>query len=123
MASAGKHPEGRRWTPGRGPVDNDGPPEASARVGPSARRVRQTVAGPTRGSRTVAAVILAAGKGKRMRSARPKVLHDVCGKPGLWHVVRAAMAARPSGLVIVVGHGKEEVEEAVRSWDLPVEVA
>jgi len=70
----------------------------------------------------VAAVILAAGKGKRMRSARPKVLHDVCGKPGLWHVVRAAMAARPSRLAIVVAHGREEVEEAVRSWDLPVEV-
>ncbi len=71
----------------------------------------------------MAAVILAAGKGKRMRSVRPKVLHDVCGKPGLWHVVRAAMAARPSRLTIVVAHGKEEVEEAVRSWDLPVDVA
>jgi bifunctional UDP-N-acetylglucosamine pyrophosphorylase/glucosamine-1-phosphate N-acetyltransferase len=67
---------------------------------------------------TVAAVLLAAGKGKRMKSARPKVLHEVCGRPALWYVVRAAMAARPSTLAIVVGHGGDEVRDAVRSWKL-----
>ncbi len=67
--------------------------------------------------------MLAAGKGKRMRSARPKVLHEVCGRPGLWFVLKAAMAARPERIVVVVGFGKEQVEEAVRSWALGVEVA
>jgi bifunctional UDP-N-acetylglucosamine pyrophosphorylase / glucosamine-1-phosphate N-acetyltransferase len=63
-------------------------------------------------------VVLAAGEGKRMKSARPKVLHDVCGRPALWHVVRAALATRPSKLVIVLGHGWQQVEEAIRSWNL-----
>jgi bifunctional UDP-N-acetylglucosamine pyrophosphorylase / glucosamine-1-phosphate N-acetyltransferase len=66
--------------------------------------------------RNVAAVVLAAGKGKRMRSASPKVLHDVCGRPSLWYVLKAAMAARPRSIAVVVGHGKERVEEAVREW-------
>ena len=69
-------------------------------------------------SRTLAAVILAAGKGKRLRSARPKVLHPICGKPALWHVVQAALAAKPGKLVIVVGHGAEDVRAEVASWGL-----
>ena len=36
---------------------------------------------------------IAAGKGKRLKSARPKVLHPVCGKPALWHVEQTALAA------------------------------
>jgi bifunctional UDP-N-acetylglucosamine pyrophosphorylase/glucosamine-1-phosphate N-acetyltransferase len=59
---------------------------------------------------------MAAGEGKRMRSARQKVLHEVCGRPSLWYVLRAALAVRPSVVAVVVHHGKEEVEEAVRSW-------
>jgi bifunctional UDP-N-acetylglucosamine pyrophosphorylase/glucosamine-1-phosphate N-acetyltransferase len=62
--------------------------------------------------------VLAAGQGKRMKSGRPKVLHEVCGRPALWFVVRAAVAARPSRLIIVVGHGRKQVEEAVRSWKI-----
>jgi bifunctional UDP-N-acetylglucosamine pyrophosphorylase / glucosamine-1-phosphate N-acetyltransferase len=73
---------------------------------------------PRRPSRTLAAVVLAAGEGKRMKSAKPKVLHEVCGRPALWHVVRAALAARPSTLVIVVGRGGDQVQEAIRSWNL-----
>jgi bifunctional UDP-N-acetylglucosamine pyrophosphorylase/glucosamine-1-phosphate N-acetyltransferase len=61
-------------------------------------------------------VVLAAGKGKRMRSGTPKVLYEVCGRPSLWYVLKAAMAARPISIAVVVGHGKELVEEAVRSW-------
>ena len=76
-----------------------------------------------RTSRTnsLAAVVLAAGKGKRMRSVRPKVLHEVAGRPSLWHVTTAAMAARPSKLVFVVGYRGADVEAAVRSWDLAIE--
>src|SRR6266496_1993350 len=78
-------------------------------VSPSTRR---------RSSPSVAVVVLAAGEGKRMKSAVPKVLHDICGRPALWHVVRAARAARPSSIVVVVGHDADEVEQAVRSWDM-----
>ena len=67
---------------------------------------------------TLTAVILAAGKGKRLKSARPKVLHPICGKPALWHVVQAALGAKPSKIVIVVGHGADDVREAVASWGI-----
>lgn len=69
-------------------------------------------------TRSLAVVVLAAGKGKRLKSKLPKVLQPVCGRPSLWHVLRAASAARPDRVVVVVGHGAEPVEEAVRSWGL-----
>ncbi|GAB4195881.1 MAG: bifunctional UDP-N-acetylglucosamine diphosphorylase/glucosamine-1-phosphate N-acetyltransferase GlmU [Sandaracinaceae bacterium] len=58
-----------------------------------------------------AAVILAAGQGTRMKSALPKVLHEVCGLPMVAHVVRAARAAGATRVVVVVGHGRELVEK------------
>ena len=69
-------------------------------------------------TRTLTAVILAAGKGKRLKSANPKVLHPICGKPALWHVLQAALAAKPAKIVVVVGHGADEVRAAVRSWEI-----
>jgi bifunctional UDP-N-acetylglucosamine pyrophosphorylase / glucosamine-1-phosphate N-acetyltransferase len=51
-----------------------------------------------------------------MKSARPKVLHEVCGRPSLWHVMRAATAARPQTLVVVVRERGDQVEQAVRAW-------
>jgi bifunctional UDP-N-acetylglucosamine pyrophosphorylase/glucosamine-1-phosphate N-acetyltransferase len=75
------------------------------------------VAAPTR-SRSLAAVVLAAGKGKRLKSSSPKVLHPVCGRPVLWWAIREALAARPAKLVVVVHHGADEVRETVRSWKL-----
>jgi len=69
-------------------------------------------------SRSLAAVVLAAGKGKRLRSKTPKVLFPVCGRPALWHVLRAAAAAKPTKIVVVVSHGADEVIAAVRSWDV-----
>lgn len=57
----------------------------------------------------ITAVILAAGQGTRMKSARPKVLHELCGRPMIHHVVEAAFAAGAGDVVIVVGHGREEV--------------
>jgi bifunctional UDP-N-acetylglucosamine pyrophosphorylase/glucosamine-1-phosphate N-acetyltransferase len=71
--------------------------------------------------RSLAAVVLAAGKGKRLKSSLPKVLHPVCGRPLLWHAVQNALAARPDRLVIVVSSGADRVKEAVRSWDLKLE--
>ncbi|HEX6332412.1 MAG TPA: bifunctional UDP-N-acetylglucosamine diphosphorylase/glucosamine-1-phosphate N-acetyltransferase GlmU [Actinomycetota bacterium] len=61
-------------------------------------------------------MVLAAGKGKRLKSAGPKVLHPICGRPALWWALRNAKAARPSRIVIVVHHGADQVREAVRSW-------
>ncbi|WP_437596161.1 bifunctional UDP-N-acetylglucosamine diphosphorylase/glucosamine-1-phosphate N-acetyltransferase GlmU [Sorangium sp. So ce590] len=55
------------------------------------------------------AVVLAAGQGTRMKSARPKVLHELCGRPMIHHVVDAALAAGASDVVVVVGHGRDEV--------------
>jgi len=57
-------------------------------------------------------VILAAGEGKRMKSARPKVLHALAGKPMLAHVVDAARALGPSAIHIVYGHGGDQVRSA-----------
>jgi bifunctional UDP-N-acetylglucosamine pyrophosphorylase / glucosamine-1-phosphate N-acetyltransferase len=61
---------------------------------------------------------MAAGKGKRLRSRTPKVLHPVAGRPILWHVLRALRAVRPDPVAVVIGHGGDEVERAVRSWDI-----
>ena len=58
-------------------------------------------------------VILAAGMGKRMHSALPKVLHPLAGKPLLAHVIDTARALEPTALVVVVGHGAEQVRSAV----------
>ncbi|HEY0843758.1 MAG TPA: bifunctional UDP-N-acetylglucosamine diphosphorylase/glucosamine-1-phosphate N-acetyltransferase GlmU [Noviherbaspirillum sp.] len=63
-------------------------------------------------------VILAAGMGKRMQSALPKVLHPLAGKPLLSHVVDTARGLSPSRLCIVYGHGGEAVPESFRSEDV-----
>ena len=67
-------------------------------------------------SSSLAAVVLAAGQGKRLKSKLPKVLHTVCGRPVLWHVLAAAAGAKPDRLIVVVHEHRELVEEAVRSW-------
>jgi bifunctional UDP-N-acetylglucosamine pyrophosphorylase/glucosamine-1-phosphate N-acetyltransferase len=59
--------------------------------------------------RPAAVVILAAGEGKRMRSALPKVLHQIAGRSLLVHVIEAASALEPEHLIVVVGHGREQV--------------
>ena len=61
------------------------------------------------------AVILAAGKGTRMRSKYPKVLHKVGGKPMLQHVIDAATVAGCDDKVVIVGHEAELVEKMVGS--------
>jgi bifunctional UDP-N-acetylglucosamine pyrophosphorylase/glucosamine-1-phosphate N-acetyltransferase len=63
-------------------------------------------------------VILAAGQGKRMRSARPKVLHELAGKPLLGHVIDTARALSPSCICVVYGHGGEQVRERFAAADL-----
>jgi bifunctional UDP-N-acetylglucosamine pyrophosphorylase/glucosamine-1-phosphate N-acetyltransferase len=62
-------------------------------------------------------VILAAGQGKRMKSARPKVLHEVAGRPMLAHVIDTAVelgraAGAAARVIVVVGHGADAVRSA-----------
>jgi bifunctional UDP-N-acetylglucosamine pyrophosphorylase/glucosamine-1-phosphate N-acetyltransferase len=71
-----------------------------------------------RTSRSLALVVLAAGKGVRMRSSTPKVLQPICGRPALWHALRAGLAANPSKVVVVVGRDGHAIREAVRSWGI-----
>jgi bifunctional UDP-N-acetylglucosamine pyrophosphorylase / glucosamine-1-phosphate N-acetyltransferase len=60
-------------------------------------------------------VILAAGQGKRMKSALPKVLQPLAGKPLLKHVIEAAQALQASSVCVVYGHRGEVVREALKS--------
>jgi bifunctional UDP-N-acetylglucosamine pyrophosphorylase/glucosamine-1-phosphate N-acetyltransferase len=57
-------------------------------------------------------IVLAAGKGARMKSVLPKVLHQVLGRSLISHVLNAARYLGPSKLVVVTGHGADEVEAA-----------
>ncbi len=65
------------------------------------------------GGRPRVAVVLAAGKGTRMVSRLPKVLHRAAGRPLLAWVLDAARAAGCSRLLVVVGHGAEQVREEI----------
>lgn len=58
-------------------------------------------------------VILAAGQGKRMNSSLPKVLHPISTKPMLQHVIETAKTLNPTKLVVVYGHGGDQVQTAM----------
>ena len=73
-----------------------------------------------RDARSLAAVILAAGKGTRMQSDRPKVAHEVMGRAMVWWVVRACREAGIDRVFLVVGHGADEVR-AVFADDTDIE--
>ena len=68
-----------------------------------------SVALPTTG--ITAVIVLAAGAGTRMKSNRPKVLHELAGKPMLWHALKAAAGLAPAQLVAVLGHGRDVVTQ------------
>jgi bifunctional UDP-N-acetylglucosamine pyrophosphorylase / glucosamine-1-phosphate N-acetyltransferase len=63
-------------------------------------------------------VILAAGKGTRMHSNQPKVLHKIGDKPILGHVITCAKALKPQKIIVVYGFGGEKVREAFAGEDL-----
>lgn len=62
----------------------------------------------------VAVVVLAAGKGTRMKTDLPKALHPVAGRPMVNHVLAAAAAVEPERVIVVAGPGDERMAEAVR---------
>ncbi|HIG12569.1 MAG: NTP transferase domain-containing protein [bacterium] len=64
-------------------------------------------------SRAGTVVILAAGQGTRMQSARPKVLHELCGKTLIAWVLDQALSLDPERILVVVGHAAEEVEAEI----------
>ncbi len=61
-------------------------------------------------------VILAAGKGKRMYSDKPKVLHELAGKPLVQHVLDCATSLQPRQVCVVYGHGGEAVPQATQQY-------
>jgi bifunctional UDP-N-acetylglucosamine pyrophosphorylase/glucosamine-1-phosphate N-acetyltransferase len=61
------------------------------------------------------AIILAAGHGKRMKSERAKVLHEVCGRPMIRYVVEAARGAGAKTIVVVVGYGADQVRASLEA--------
>ena len=61
-------------------------------------------------------VILAAGKGTRMKSAVSKVVHPLAGRPLIDHVVRTGSALAPRTTTVVVGHGADDVRSALSDW-------
>ena len=60
-------------------------------------------------------LILAAGKGTRMKSPLPKPLHPVCGLPIIAHILKAAQALNPAAIGLVVGHESPKMEETVKA--------
>ena len=73
---------------------------------------------PTMAATPINVVILAAGKGKRMRSDLPKVLHPIAGKAMLAHVVDAARQLGAARICVVYGHGGEIVPQTMAAPDL-----
>ena len=63
----------------------------------------------------IRAIVLAAGKGTRMKSARSKVLHEVCGRPMLWYVVRALRRAGIGEIVVVIN---PELRDEIERFDV-----
>ena len=57
------------------------------------------------------AIILAAGKGTRMKSKLYKVLHPVCGQPMVEHILQKVTDTNPAEVVAIVGHGADKVQE------------
>jgi bifunctional UDP-N-acetylglucosamine pyrophosphorylase / glucosamine-1-phosphate N-acetyltransferase len=63
-------------------------------------------------------VVMAAGKGTRMKSARPKVLHRLGGQALLAHVLARAASLGARQAVVITGHGADAVEAAITQWEL-----
>jgi bifunctional UDP-N-acetylglucosamine pyrophosphorylase/glucosamine-1-phosphate N-acetyltransferase len=73
--------------------------------------------------RPAAVIVMAAGQGTRMKSATPKVLHEIGGRSLVGHAVVTARALAPEHLVVVVGTGREQVEAHLAAVDAEVRTA
>ena len=63
-------------------------------------------------------IVLAAGEGKRMNSALPKVLHPLAGKPLLQHVLETALSLQPEACHVVTGAGADDVQSGMRGLEV-----
>jgi len=66
----------------------------------------------------ITAIILAAGQGTRMKSSRPKVLHQILGRPMIAYLLDTLREAGVNDIVVVVGHQAEAVKEALKDYEL-----
>ena len=71
---------------------------------------------------SIALIILAAGKGTRMKSDLPKVLHHIAGAPMLVHAMKNGATLDPAKTIIVAGHGAEQVSDAAKAVDETADV-
>jgi bifunctional UDP-N-acetylglucosamine pyrophosphorylase / glucosamine-1-phosphate N-acetyltransferase len=74
-------------------------------------------------AQNTAVIILAAGLGTRMKSDRPKAMHELAGRPVIGHVIAAAATLKPSKIVLVIGPGMDQVLEAARKAAPGIEIA
>jgi bifunctional UDP-N-acetylglucosamine pyrophosphorylase/glucosamine-1-phosphate N-acetyltransferase len=82
----------------------------------TAKSTKKSSSGPTKDSTRTAIAIMAAGKGTRLKSKHPKVLHEVGGKPLLAHVIAAAKeVVTAADIYAIVGHEAESVRQAVQN--------
>ena len=68
---------------------------------------------PEQANRPIAAIVLAAGKGTRMKSATHKVLHPIAGRPMIEHLLASLAELQPERTVVVVGEGRQQLEAAL----------
>src|SRR4051812_29560894 len=68
-------------------------------------------------TKRITAIVLAAGAGTRMKSARAKVLHEVAGRSMIEHALRAVAGAGVSQTITVVGHDRDQVTSAVINFN------
>ena len=66
-------------------------------------------------SKDLSIIILAAGKGKRMKSETPKVLHRICGQPLIYYILKQAILLEPKNIFIIIGYKKEMIREYLES--------
>ncbi|MGW8193963.1 MAG: NTP transferase domain-containing protein [Desulforhopalus sp.] len=69
-------------------------------------------------SPSLSIVILAAGKGTRMKSQRAKVLHEVFYVPMIHHVIHSVLPLKPARIIVVIGHQKKAVKDALAPFDV-----
>src|SRR5258707_14528736 len=81
----------------------------------------ETMTDPTKAAPPLAAIVLAAGQGTRMKSALPKVLHPVAGRPMINHVLDRLAEIGCDPIVPVVGPGMAAVEQAARPWPVAIQ--
>jgi UDP-N-acetylglucosamine diphosphorylase/glucosamine-1-phosphate N-acetyltransferase len=70
----------------------------------------------------IAIIVMAAGKGTRMKSDLPKVLHEIAGKPMLLHVLETAGKLKPEKVVVILGHGRELVSQVIENAGVEIAV-